>query len=52
MIYEFRSFLRDEDNFLYVKEEDREALIEKTEEGEEWLYDAGSDVTYKVYQEK
>lgn len=27
LIYEFRDFLRDEDNFVYVKEEDRERLL-------------------------
>lgn len=27
LIYEFRDFLRDEDNFLYIKESDREALL-------------------------
>lgn len=52
LIYEFRGFLREEDNFIYASEADREALIAKTEEGEDWLYDAGSDVSYKVYQEK
>jgi len=52
LIYEFRGFLRDDDNFPYVKEEDREELITKTEDAEDWLYDAGSDVGFKVYQEK
>ena len=52
LIYEFRDFLRDEDNFVFVKESDRETLLQKCEDSEEWLYDAGSDVNYKVYQEK
>lgn len=52
LIYEFRDFLREEDNFIYVKEADRETLLQKCEDAEEWLYDAGSDVGYKVYQEK
>ena len=52
LIYEFRDFLRDEDNFAFVKESDRETLLQKCEDSEEWLYDAGSDVNYKVYQEK
>ena len=52
LIYEFRDFLRDESNFMYVKESDRDSLMEKLETSEEWLYDDGSDVGYKVYQEK
>ena len=52
LIYEFRDFLRDEDNFVFVKESVRETLLQKCEDSEEWLYDAGSDVGYKVYQEK
>ena len=52
LIYEFRDFLRDEDNFLYIKEADRDSLMQKLEQSEEWLYDDGSDVGYKVYQEK
>lgn len=49
LIYEFREFLREEENFKYSTEGDREALMTKTEDGEEWLYDQGSDVGYKVY---
>ena len=49
LIYEFREFLNDENNFAYVKEEDREEMKAKTEEAEEWLYDAGAEVGYKVY---
>jgi len=49
LIYEFRGFLREDENFIYTSDEDREALITKTEDAEEWLYDAGSEVTYKVY---
>ena len=52
LIYEFRDFLRDEDNFVYVKEEDRERLLQKCEDSEEWLYDDGANVGYKVYQAK
>jgi hypothetical protein len=35
-----------------VSEADRESLIQKTEDSEEWLYEDGSNVGYKVYQEK
>ena len=41
LIYEFRGFLRDEDNFAFVREEDREALLTLTEDAEEWLYEDG-----------
>ena len=41
--------MRDEDNFVYVKESDRDSLMEKLETSEEWLYDDGADVGYKVY---
>jgi len=35
-----------------VSESDREELLQKTEDSEEWLYEDGSNVGYKVYQEK
>ena len=44
--------MRDESNFVYVKEEDRERLLQKCEDSEEWLYDEGASVGYKVYQAK
>lgn len=52
LIYEFRGFLRDDDCQEFVSESDRESLIQKTEDSEEWLYEDGSNVGYKVYQEK
>ena len=47
-----RDWLRDEDNEQYVPESEREALLTKLDEGEEWLYDEGSNVKYTVYQER
>jgi len=52
LIYEFRGFLRDDENEAFVSESDREELLQKTEDSEEWLYEDGSNVGYKVYQEK
>lgn len=52
LIYEFRGWLQDEENAKYVEESERESLIEKCNAGEEWIYEAGSDVGYKEYQTK
>ena len=41
-IYSLRDWLRDEDNFKYAGEEEREALLKKLDDGEEWLYDDGA----------
>ena len=41
-IYSLRDWLRDEDNFKYAGEEEREALLKKLDEGEEWLYEDGA----------
>lgn len=51
-IYSLRDFLRDEDNQAYVPEAEREALLTKLDEGEDWLYDDGSSVHYSKYQER
>ena len=48
-IYATRAWLRDDDNQDYVLEEDREALLTKLDEGEEWLYDDGSDLPHTKY---
>lgn len=52
MIYSLRDWLTDEDNAAYVPEADREALLQKLEDGEEWLYDEGSQVSHSKYQER
>jgi hypoxia up-regulated 1 len=41
-IYSLRDWLRDEDNFKYAGEEEREALLKKLDDGEEWLYEDGA----------
>jgi len=52
LIYEFRSWLQEDSNAVYVEESEREALIGKCNSGEDWIYEAGSDVSYKEYQTK
>jgi hypoxia up-regulated 1 len=52
LIYEMRGWLNEEDNEVYVKSDDRESLLEKLEEAEDWLYGDGSDMGYKEYQSK
>jgi hypothetical protein len=37
---------------VYVEESEREKMVEKCNSGEEWIYEAGSDVSYKEYQTK
>ncbi len=48
-IYSMKDWLRDEDNEKYVVEADREALLQKLDEGEEWIYDEGSQVHHTKY---
>jgi tRNA U34 5-carboxymethylaminomethyl modifying GTPase MnmE/TrmE len=45
LIYEFRSWLQEDSNAVYVEESEREALIGKCNSGEDWIYEAGSDVS-------
>ena len=52
LIYEFRGWLQDDSNAVYVQESERETLIAKCNSGEDWIYEAGSDVSYKEYQTK
>lgn len=52
LIYEFRGWLRESDHEQYVGEADRENLFTMLEEAEDWLYEDGSDLGYKEYQEK
>jgi len=51
-VYEFRSWLREEENEPYVEEEQREQWIEKLNEMEDWLYEDGADANYAVYRKK
>ena len=52
MIYSLRDWLRDEENEKYIADSDREALLQKLEDGEEWLYDEGSNLSHTKYQER
>jgi len=52
LIYEFRSWLNDDDNTPYVPEADRESLVEKCTEGEDWIYEDGAEAGFKVYQSR
>lgn len=52
LVYQFRSWLREEDNEPYVEEEQRESWIEKLNEMEDWLYEDGSDESYPAYRKK
>ena len=52
LIYEFRGWLQDEENQKYETSAEIEKLIEKCNIGEDWLYDAGPEVSYKEYQTK
>ena len=52
LIYSLRDWLRDDDNTIYVEDSEREALFTKLDDGEEWLYDDGSDVSHTKYQER
>ena len=52
LIYALRDWLREESNLIYVDEDERLSLLTKLDEGEEWLYDDGSNVSYTKYQEK
>ena len=52
LIYEMRGWLNEDENEVYVKSEDKEALLEELEQAEDWLYGDGSDLGYKEYQSK
>lgn len=52
LIYEFRSWLTDDENQVYVKSKDQENYVAKCNEGEDWLYDEGAEAGYKEYQTK
>ena len=52
MIYKFKDWLREEENWPYIKEDERESYMERLTEMEDWLYDDGANQNYTVYQEK
>lgn len=52
LVYQFRGWLREEENEEYVVEEERESWIEKLNEMEDWLYEDGADANFTVYRKK
>ena len=50
MVYKFREWLREEENFPYVKEEEREKKIEEHNNHEDWLYEDGSNANFTTFQ--
>lgn len=52
LVYEFRGWLREDENEAYVEEAQRESWIEKLNEMEDWLYEDGSDANHTVYRKK
>jgi len=52
MIYKLKDWLREEENWPYIKEDVREAYMEQLTEMEDWLYDEGANQNYTVYEEK
>lgn len=52
MIYKLKDWLREEENWPFVKEDERETYLEQLTEMEDWLYEDGSDMNYTVYQDK
>jgi len=52
LVYQFRGWLREEENEDYVVEEERETWIEKLNEMEDWLYEDGADANFTVYRKK
>lgn len=47
LIYEFKDFLREDDNQIYESESEIEALLELCNDAQDWLDDADSSVGYK-----
>lgn len=49
MVYKLREWLREEENFPYVKEEERETKIEELNGHEDWLYEDGATANHTTY---
>ena len=49
VIYAFRAWLSEDENFVYIPEELREKWLSKCSENEDWLYDEGASAGYKAY---
>lgn len=50
MIYKFREWLREDENAPYIKEDDKDALIESLTESEDWLYEDGANQNHTTYE--
>ena len=51
-IYKMRDWLREEENEIFVEQEEREKYIEQLNEFEDWLYEDGANQPYTVYEKK
>ena len=51
MVYKLREWLREEENFPYVLEEEREKQIEVLNAHEDWLYEDGSYANFTTFQD-
>jgi len=47
-----RDWLREEENEIFVEQEEREKYVEQLNEWEDWLYEDGSNQPYTVYEMK
>jgi len=47
-----RDWLREEENEIFVEQEEREKYVEQLNEWEDWLYEDGSNQPYTVYEKK
>ena len=49
LIYEFRSWLQNDENAVYETKDEIESLLDQCNGSEDWLYEAGAEVSYKEY---
>ena len=52
MIYKMRSWLREDENAVYVEAETLDERIENLTAMEDWLYEDGASANHTVYDEK
>jgi len=52
MIYKMRSWLREDENAVYVEADTLEERIDNLTALEDWLYEDGSSANHTVYQDK
>ena len=52
MIYKMRSWLREDENAVYVEAETLEERIDNLTALEDWLYEDGASANYSVYEDK